>query len=106
MIFILDAVEATARDTRDRILRIRELMEQIRLTVQAKAPGVYSKDLVELIFQNPYCKIAFLEQAGLAKRQTASSYLKTLERLGVLQSFKRGREVYYVNLPLMALLTA
>ena len=31
----------------------------------------------------PYCKIAFLERAGLGTRQTCSKYLRELERLGV-----------------------
>lgn len=69
-----------------------------------KAPKIYSKDLIELIFELPYCKIRFLEQRGIAKRQTAAVYLKTLADLGLLQSLKVGREVYYLNVPLLAIL--
>jgi Fic family protein len=104
VLYMLEAVEITARDTRDRILKIRALMEEIRTKVQKEVPGVYSKDLVEIIFENPYCKIAFLEKAGIAKRQTASTYLKALEDIGVLHGFKLGREMYYVNRPLLGLL--
>jgi Fic family protein len=106
ILYMLAAVEATARDTRDRILKIRELMEQMRRRIQDEAPALYSKDLVEVLFQNPYCKVAFLEQAGLARRQTASTYLKILEGRGILKGFKAGRERYYMNLPLMELLTS
>lgn len=35
--------------------------------------------------------------AGIAKRQTASKYLKALESAGILKGKKVGREVYYVN---------
>lgn len=38
----------------------------------------------------------------MAKRQTASAYLKTLADLGVLRAVKQGREVYYVNDALFA----
>jgi Fic family protein len=60
--------------------------------------------LIELIFEMPYCKIRFLEQRGIAKRQTAAVYLKALEDIGLLQSLKVGREVYYLNVPLLAIL--
>ena len=106
VLYMLEAIENTARDTRDRILKIRNLMEEVRVKVQTEAPAIYSKDLVETIFENPYCKIALIEKAGLAKRQTASTYLKSLEGLGILKGFKLGREMYYVNRPLMDLLTA
>jgi Fic family protein len=106
VLYMLEALRETAEETRRRILRIRELMEETGERVRADAPGVYSKELVELIFTHPYSKILFLEQAGLAKRQTASKYLKELEKIGVLTSLKAGREVYYVNTALMEVLSS
>ena len=73
---------------------------------QQKAPRVYSKELIELIFQQPYCKIAFVVEAGIAKRQTASEYLRELERIGILASEKRGRQVIYRHPALLEVLTA
>ena len=67
---------------------------------------IYSKDLIEVIFMHPYCKIRFLEEHGIAKRQTASLYLQTLESLGLLRAQRMGRELYYINDPLFRLLTA
>ena len=66
----------------------------VRERVQREAPAVYSKDLIEQIFRQPYCKIAYLQRAGLGTRQTCSKYLRELERLGVLKGQKIGREVY------------
>ena len=94
---MLRAVESTAQQTFDQVTRIRLLMEQVREQVQQQAPGIYSKDLIEAIFQHPYTKIQFLVDANIAKRQTASSYLQTLAGLGVLRSIKQGREMYYIN---------
>lgn len=71
---------------------------------RTKAPKIYSKDLIELVFELPYCKTRFLEQRGIAKRQTAAVYLKTLADIGLLQSLKVGRVVYYLNAPLLAIL--
>ena len=65
--------------------------------VQRKAPGIYSKELIEVVFRQPYTKIQFLVDAGIAKRQTASVYLQALTALKVLRESKRGREKYYVN---------
>nr|WP_324603158.1 hypothetical protein [Thiocapsa marina] len=48
----------------------------------------------------------FLEERGIAKRQTASVYLQTLESLGLLRAQRIGRELYYINDPLFRLLTA
>lgn len=72
-------------------------MESMRAPVQTEAPAIYSKDLVEVIFRHPYTKIQFVVDAGIAKRQTASTYLQTLAGLGVLREQKNGREKYYIN---------
>lgn len=102
ILFMLQAVESTAQQTFAQVTRIRELMEQVREQVHQQAPSIYSKDLVEVIFRHPYTKIQFLVDAGIAKRQTASSYLQTLASLGVLRPSKQGREMYYINDALLA----
>ena len=105
VLYMLDAVEQTSLRTHKQITDILYLMESVRERVQRDAPVVYSKDLIEQIFRQPYCKIQFLEQAGMGTRQTCSKYLRELERLGVLQGQKMGREVYFINRDLFELLT-
>lgn len=105
VLYMLAAVEETSIRTQDRIQHILALMESVRARVQQEAPGIYSKDLVETVFQQPYCKIQFLERAGLGTRQTCAKYLRELERLGVLEGQKYGREVYFINRGLFELLT-
>ena len=77
----------------------------VRERVQREAEAIYSKDLVELIFMQPYTKIGFLVDAGIAKRQTASRYLQTLATMGILREEQVGREKYYINDALFAELT-
>lgn len=36
-------------------------------------------------------------EAGLAKRQTASAYLKELTAIGILREHKMGREKIFLN---------
>ena len=105
VMYMLEAIEITATETQERVNNILSAMEKARQVVQKNAPKIYSKDLIEIIFQNPYCKIRFLEDAGLAKRQTASMYLQTLEKLGLLKSVKMGLEKYYINNTLIKILS-
>lgn len=97
ILYILNAIEQTAKMTRERIVAIRDLMNESIERVKKDLPKIYSKDLLELLYHQPYCKIRSLEDAGIAKRQTASDYLKELERIGLLKSVKKGREIYYIN---------
>lgn len=97
ILYMLDAVEQMARVTRDRILTIRDLMTVTADLVKAKTPKIYSKDLIEILYHQPYCKIRFLKQAGIGNRQTASAHLKKLEAIGLLHGVKKGRELYYIN---------
>lgn len=106
ILYMLNAVEGTALFTRDRILAIRDLMEKTRLVAKEKLPGrVYSKELIELLFQQPYCKIAFLVDEGIASRNIASNYLNELIKIRILKKEKIGNEFVYLNIPLYELLT-
>ena len=98
ILYMLDAVEETATFTRKRILDIRDLMTETMEGAKETLPGrVYSKELIELLFRQPYTKVQFLVDAGIAKRQTAAEYLKELEKIGVLKAQKIGRETLYLN---------
>jgi len=57
-----------------------------------------------LLFIQPYTKIEFLVQHGIAERRTASKYLKQLEEIGILMSRKIWRETIYINVKLYDLL--
>lgn len=105
VLYMLDAVEQTSIRTHAQITEILALMETVRARVQRDAPGIYSKDLIEQIFKEPYCKIHFLERAGLGTRQTCAKYLRELETMGILVGQKIGREVYFINSALFKLLT-
>jgi Fic family protein len=106
LLYLLGAVAETARWTTDRIHAVRALMEETADFVRTRAPGTYRRELVELIFVQPYCRIRNVVEAGLAQRQTAAVYLKHLRDLGVLEEIKVGREKLFVNPRLMRLLTA
>jgi Fic family protein len=105
ILFILDGVEETCTWTTDKIKSIRELMEHTGQFVQKRLPKIYTWELVELLFKQPYCRIGNLVDNGIAKRQTASVYLKQLCDLGVLREVKSGRENIFVHPKYIELLT-
>ena len=105
ILFILDGVEETCTWTTDKIKSIRELMEHTGQFVQNRLPKTYSWELVELLFKQPYCRIGNLVDAGVAKRQTASVYLKQLCDIGILREVKSGRETIFVHPKYIELLT-
>ena len=105
ILFILDGVEETCTWTTDKIKSIRELMEHTGQFVQKQLPKIYTWELVELLFKQPYCRIGNLVDNGIAKRQTASVYLKQLCELGVLREVKSGRENIFVHPKYIELLT-
>jgi Fic family protein len=104
ILFMLSAVEATARSTSAKITAIRALIDETAMAIKAAAPKIYSRELAELIFVQPYCRIGDVVDAGLAKRQTASVHLKTLCDIGVLEERQAGREKIFVNPSFLRLL--
>ncbi len=103
---MLQAVAQTATWTTAKVKAIQQ--RQLRATeyVRNNAPKIYSRELVEIIFTQPYCRIQNLVESGIAKRQTASVYLKTLESIGVLKEIKVGREKLFIHPNFVRLLTS
>jgi Fic family protein len=106
LLYMLEAIETTAHGTTDKITAIdRLLAETLEKAKQTLSKPVFSKELIELIFEQPYCKIRFVEQAGIAKRLTATKYLRELEKHGFVVGTKRGTELIFINHRLWRLLT-
>ena len=59
---------------------------------------------MELILIQTCTKIDFLVKEGLAERRTASRYMKELESIGILKSYKSWKETIYINSELFELL--
>ena len=105
VVFMLKGVEETARWTVAKIATIRKLQRHTLDFVRQSAPKIYSHELIDLIFELPYCRIQDVTARKIAERQTASVYLKELARLGVLQEKPVGREKLFIHPKLMYLLT-
>ena len=104
LLYVLSGVAETARWTMHKILAVRGLLEETTERMRRDASQIYSRELAELVFVRPYCRITHVVEAGLAKRQTASVYLKQLAAIGILREHKVGREKLFLNPAFMDLL--
>jgi Fic family protein len=105
VLYMLRGVEETAAWTTGKIGAIRKLSADTAEYVRQTLPKIYSRELVDVIFVQPYCRIANLVEADIAGRQAASRYLKALVTTGVLREQAVGKEKLFVHPKLMTLLT-
>lgn len=60
---------------------------------------------MDVIFEQPYCRIGNLVDKGIAQRQAASRNLHDLADLGVLREMPFGNEELFIHPKLMQLLS-
>ena len=106
ILYMLHATEDTAMWTLAKIEAVRNLIEHTAEFARKTAPKQYSRELIELVFVQPYCRIENVVAAGIAKRQTASTYLHALESAGILQEKQIGLNKLFLNSRFVKLLTS
>ena len=104
LLFILDGVEQTAKETILLIERIKEIMSVFKQKMRTELPKIYSQDLLNNLFRHPYTKIDFIMSELDVTRITATRYLDALIGIGLLEKRKIGRDNYYINTALIDLL--
>lgn len=104
ILYMLEAIEQTSKESIKLIEAIIKIMRETKQSLKDTLPKVYSKNLLELIFKHPYTKINFLVDELGVTRKTSTSYLRAIEEIGILESMKVGRDVYFVNKRLFSLL--
>jgi len=105
ILYMLRAVEETAEWTLAKIEAVQNLIEDTAEFARTAAPKQYSRELIDLIFVQPYCRIENLVEAGIAKRQTASVYLHNLAAVGILHAEQVGLNKLFLNTRFLKLLT-
>jgi len=106
ILYVLRGVHETANWTMAKIHAIRDLMTHTTGYVRTQTPKLYTRELAELIFVQPYCRIQNFVEAGLGHRETASIYLKALCDIGILRETKVGREKLFIHPKFISLLTS
>lgn len=105
ILYMLAAVEYTATWTTQKIAAARTLIEHTTGYIRQQLPKIYSHELVQVIFEQPYCRISNLVEKEIVGRQTASIYLKQLCDIGVLNEINAGKEKLFVHPKLIQLMT-
>jgi Fic family protein len=104
IIYMLKGVEETAHETIVQIKAIQKLFTATQEKIKQEAPKAYDKELIEILFEHPYCKTEILTTRLKISRVTASKYLKQLQSIGVLKSKQVWKETLYINTKLFDLL--
>ena len=104
ILYVLEAIEETAFCTREKINKTQELLVHTCNFARQSRPKIYSRELIDVIFEQPYCRINNLVQKKIAQRQTASVYLKRLVDIGILIEVPVGKEKLYVHTKFLNLL--
>lgn len=104
-LYVLEGVRATASWTLALVERIdavqQALIEQVRGVL-----GSVNHDFVALLMEQPYARSrGVMERCGVS-RPTAVKWLRMLAAEGTLHELRIGRDVLYVNVPMMNVLTS
>jgi len=103
IIYMLEAVETTAKQTIQKIVAMREMMMQYKHQIRLNHK-FYSQDLINHLFKHPYTKITLLADDIKVTRLTATKYLDSLVKDGLLTRERKGRNSYYINPELINIL--
>ena len=104
ILFILTGIEETSIETISRINVINNLFKKTMNKIKKELPKSSSKELLEIVFEQPYCKTSYLTERLNISRVSAAKYLKELEGIGILKSKKVWKEVLYINAKLINIL--
>ncbi|WP_310379621.1 Fic family protein [Flavobacterium sp.] len=97
ILYFLKGIEVTAKQTIDLIIKIKNLMQDYKSKVKTELPKIYSQDLINILFKNPYTKIEFLVNELGINRKTALVYLDKIESIGLLKKTKIKNTYFYLN---------
>lgn len=81
-------------------------MASTKQRLRTECPKLYSQDLLNNLFRHPYTRIEFVQRDLGVTRQTAAKYLKQLAARGMVQEHAQGKQIYFINVPLVQLLGA
>lgn len=104
ILYVLKAVEETSIYTISKIEEIGYLFDKTWALVQDKQPSI-RKEFVEKIFEQPYISPKSLLDSNIKSINTAKKYLAQLQEIGILIPKKIGKEVVYLNIDLLNLLS-
>ncbi len=96
IIYMVEGIETTAKETIELIKDIKELMLSYKYRLR-EGYKFYSQDLLNNLFKHPYTKIEFIVNDLNVSRITAANYLNKLAEDGLIIKERLGTGNYYIN---------
>ena len=105
ILYVLKGIDHTSRATVRKIEGIRVLQEDFARRARAMSKGGGDAEMLALLFEQPYCRIAtVIDRCGVS-RPTATRWLAELAQGGLVEDHKVGRDRLFVNREFLNLLT-
>jgi Fic family protein len=102
LLYMINGVAEISQETTILIGKIDALMRDYKHRIRA-GHKIYSQELLNNLFRHPYTRIEYVVNELKVSRPTATRYLDELHKAGFLERVPSGRNVYYVNAPLVDL---
>ncbi|XPP27184.1 MAG: Fic family protein [Leucobacter sp.] len=97
ILFVIEGVRSTALGTLEKIDRIQELQQGMKEEITSVTRAGPNSVLLEVLFEQPYCRIAnVIERCGVS-RPTAAKWLSELVEAGSLVDIRLGRDRLFIN---------
>ena len=103
VIFMLEGIRVTALSIVAKIDQIQTLENETLSQIRAVTSGA-NADLLAVLFEQPYCRIANVQDRCGVSRPTATNWLNALVKAGVLMDVRSGRDRLFVNMKFLELL--
>lgn len=97
ILFMLNGLRETAANTLRKIDEIQQLQEKVKQEIRDLTTAGSNSDLLNVLFENPYCRIANVIERCHVSRPTATSWLNALVEGEVLTDLKVGRDRLFIN---------
>lgn len=104
LLYMLKGVADTAKEALATIESMRVLMVEYKRRLRTDHAKIYSQDLLNNLFRHPYTRIEYVQTELNVSRPTATKYLDELAARDLLTKHRVGRNNYYINQRLVALL--
>ncbi len=102
--YMLKGFYLQAKETKEVLLKIISLHQEMKDGIKQKCPAIYSSDLVEQLFAMPIITPVRLGTLLGIHYTTATRHLKQLEQNGFLVNQQMGKYQLYINQSLVELL--
>jgi len=100
ILYMLEAIRSTSVRTLDMVRRITDIEAEV-LDLIRSSLGSANHDLLAVLMEQPYARTRDVIARCGVSRPTATKWLRSLEVAGVLEAYRVGREVLFVNNRLM-----